>query len=136
MGRGKSPKNPSAREQNELRKYKQQVKLLKRQLSRYKKLLNRIDYEQFVNLSEAVSAQHKEETTLKKELKQIDYAERWKCFECEDDWLRLVIFYRVNEPRYFRKCPSCGNKTKTQKLTDDVAQEREDEQRREDKPVD
>ena len=62
----------------------------------------------------------KERKELKKEKKKIDDTERWACFVCKEDFLRLVIYQKVNEPYYFRRCSGCGNRTKGKKFDDSV----------------
>lgn len=119
MGKGKTPKTYS-KEHTELQKARQEIKTLKRQVSRFKKLLAKIDYERFENLSEAMVAQEKEDLGLDKKLKEIDIAERWRCFDCEEEYLRLVVIERLDGPFYFRRCPKCGRKTKNKPLKNDV----------------
>lgn len=119
MGRGKSPK-VFTKEHTELQKARQEIKVLRRQVSRFKKLLKKIDYERFENLSEVMEAQAKEEKGLEKKIKEIDVAERWKCFDCEGDYLRIIVINRPDGPFYFRRCPSCGRKTKSKPLKNDT----------------
>ena len=119
MGRGKSPR-AFTKESTELQKAKQEIKLLRRQVSRFKKLLKKLDQEKYENLSEVMEAQAKEEQGLEKKKKEIDITERWKCFDCESDYLRLIVIQRLDGPFYFRRCPSCGRKTKSKPLKNDV----------------
>lgn len=119
MKNGRSHKTPR-KESNELTRLKKENKLLKRQNARYKKLLQRLDHERFMNIQEAIDAQKKEENELQKELKAISLEERWKCFDCGKDYLRLVVFNRPDGSFYFRRCPTCGRKTKRKRLIGNI----------------
>ena len=119
MGKNKSSKKPR-KDQSTLQKANREIKMLKRQLSRLKKVISRIDMDDYNNIQEAREAQLRERKELKKENKKVDESERWSCFSCKEDYLRLVIYQKVNEPYYFRRCPYCGNRTKSQKFDDSV----------------
>jgi len=103
-----------------LQKANKEIKMLKRQLSRLKKLIARINIEEYQNIQEAKEAQMRERIALKKDIETLEDAERWRCFSCEEDYLRLVIYQKVDQPYYFRRCPSCGKRTKAQKFNVDI----------------
>lgn len=94
--------------------------MLKRQLSRLKKLISRMDVEEYNSIQEAKEAQSRERKELQKDVIKIEQNAKWQCFECDADSLRLVIYRKVNEPYYFRRCPSCGNRTKGKKFNNSV----------------
>jgi len=102
-------------------KYQQENKKLKRQIKQLRKQLDRIPWELYDNIRAVVEKHEAEEfaeQNLKKEekLKQI-----WECHACKEDSLRIVIINRPDGTFYFRKCPSCGNRTKKlKKYSDDV----------------
>lgn len=79
-----------------------------------------MDVEEYNNIQEAKEAQSRERKTLQKDCLDIDETAKWQCFECENDYLRLIIYQKVNEPYYLRRCPSCGNKTKGKKFDSSV----------------
>lgn len=79
-----------------------------------------MDVEEYNSIQEAKEAQSRERKELQKDCLKIDESAKWQCFECEDDHLRLVIYRKVNEPYYFRRCPNCGNRTKGKKFDDSV----------------
>ena len=119
MGKDRAPKKPR-KEQSALQKANKEIKMLKRQLSRYKKLISRMDMDNYTNIQEAREAQTRERKELKKDKKQIDESAKWGCYSCGEDFLRLVIYQKVNEPYYFRRCPTCGNRTKGKKFDDSI----------------
>ncbi len=42
---------------------------------------------------------------------------KWKCFKCDEGFLKIII---VPGNRYFRKCNCCENRTSVKELTEDV----------------
>ena len=119
MSKDRSARKPR-KEHSDLQKAHKEIKMLKRQLSRLKKLISRMDMEQYNNIQEAREAQSRERKELQKDIVRIDETTQWQCFECDSDCLRLVIYCKVNEPYYFRRCPNCGNRTKGKKFDDSV----------------
>lgn len=79
-----------------------------------------MDMEDYNNIQEAREAQTRERKELNSDKRLIDEAEKWRCFSCEEDYLRLVIYKKVNEPYYFRRCPNCGNRTMGKKFNDNI----------------
>lgn len=108
------------KEYDQVQKLKSENKLLKRQIARLRKQLDRIDVEHFQNLKEIVKKQRKEDLDLYKEEEHKSLEEKWKCHKCDDGVLRIVIIDRRNGVFYFRRCPSCGNRTKVKPYTEDV----------------
>lgn len=49
-----------------------------------------------------------------------NYDSNWECHQCHNDVIRLVVFDRIDGTFYFRRCSSCGNKTKVKKYNDKV----------------
>lgn len=45
---------------------------------------------------------------------------KWKCYQCEDGILKLIIVPGNENSRYFRKCSVCSKRTDIKELTDDV----------------
>lgn len=46
-----------------------------------------------------------------------DLKEKWKCFQCNEGVLRLII---IPGNRYFRKCSICDHRTNAQEYTEEV----------------
>lgn len=45
---------------------------------------------------------------------------KWKCFECNEGILRLVIVPGNETNRYFRKCSMCAHRTDVKEYTEEV----------------
>lgn len=122
MAKGKTlkGKNAKSKEQGELQKLKQENQKLKRQLNRLRKQIARVDLDDFNNVKEALEAQAREDeaySQLEEKKKLID---KWRCFDCGTDYLRLIIIQRPDGDFYFRKCPTCLNRTKMKPFSDSV----------------
>lgn len=102
------------------RKLKEENKKLKKQISTLRKQLSRIDVDRYQNLQELVEAQEREDKEFHATVKKQDAKTRWKCFSCEEDYLRIIVLNRLDGVFYFRRCPSCSKKTKVQRYHDGV----------------
>jgi len=49
-----------------------------------------------------------------------DLQKVWECHNCRQDCLRIVILARRDGEFYFRRCNSCGKKTKLKRYDDSV----------------
>ena len=93
------------REFDLLEKLKKENKHLKRELKRARKMLDRYDVaEQKGLINEDIIV------PSKKRQKEKELLEKWRCYECENGILRLIIIGN----RYLRKCDQCGKNTKSQ----------------------
>lgn len=98
---------------------KKENKQLKIQLARLRKVLDRIDLENYNNLKEIVHKQRREDTDLHNEKIESNLEKQWECHKCHEDVLRIIIVDRQDGVFYFRRC-SCGNRTKMKKYHDKV----------------
>ena len=107
-------------ERSEGQKLKHENRELRRELSRLRKQLDRVQPERYENLKAIAEQQAKEdhEYTLKRKSKAL--RERWACWECGKDSLRIIIVPKPNGEFYFRRCPNCGHRTKLQQYHKDV----------------
>lgn len=46
--------------------------------------------------------------------------EKWTCHECNEGYLKIIIFNRHDGKHYFRSCTNCENRTRTKVFTEDV----------------
>lgn len=113
MGRGKGY---SGKDAELLQRLKHENKMLKRQISRLRKQLERVDLEQYQNLREIEEKNKKEEREFT--LKTLE--EQWKCYTCGDGVMRLKLWNRRDGLKYQRICDSCGNRTKVKPYKDGV----------------
>lgn len=99
-----------------MQRLKAENNALKRQLTRMRKQLERINSDHFDNVEEAMGAKTREDEIL--EVQKL--IEHWRCFSCKDDYLRLIIIQRPDGAFYFRKCPNCENRTRLKPLGEHV----------------
>jgi len=100
---------------------KKENKQLKRQLKQLRKQFDRIPLELYDNIRETIERHDSEEMSglnisNARKMKKI-----WECHNCREDSLKIIVIPRRDGTFYFRKCPSCGNRTKKlKKYSDDV----------------
>ena len=112
------------KDHSENQKLKHENQKLKRQLERLRKQLARVDLEVYSNIKEALEAQQREdvafETEQKDHKKKDNARKQWECHKCGEDYLRLVVVQRPDGAFYFRKCPSCSNKTRMKPFSESI----------------
>ena len=108
------------KELSEIQRLKTENGRLKRQLSRIRKQLARDQADRFEDINGALEAQVQEDEARKEIIKQQKLIEHWRCFKCEEDYLRLIVIQRPDGAFYFRKCPQCENRTRLKPLNDQV----------------
>ena len=102
-------RNHGYKEQTKLQQLIRENKELKREVSRLRKDLARIDI-----------TYNEEENIEEIESKPMVSKNKWKCFECELGNLKLIIYQRRDSLFYFRKCNNCYNRTKSKKYSSEV----------------
>ena len=105
------------KEFSETQKMKHENKMLRREVSRLRKLVRSND--EYVALidpyePEFTHEEHVEITDLNCKKK------KWECFKCKMGVLLLTVLQRPDGRHYFRKCHSCTHKTKLQKYSNDI----------------
>lgn len=112
MGRARTDRNGFTREQRLIKENKS----LRRQIQKLNKLLARVDLDRYQQVREIIEEHYKEEK--KDEGQEIleKMKQEWKCHEpgCEG-YLEIIIYNKISDVWYFRKCNSCANRTKSQK---------------------
>jgi hypothetical protein len=106
-------------ELTDVRRLRLENQKLKRQMSKLRKQLSRIDIDRYTNLKEMLEAQAAEDEGFDAKLELEQLKEKWICHECKNDYLRIIIVPRADGLFYIRKCP-CGHRTKMKKYTDEV----------------
>lgn len=107
-------RNYDSKEYDQLQKLKKENKSLKKQLSALKKQVQRLDLDNYKHIRELIEDEEEEPLPV------INEKEAWKCWECNEDVIRLIIFERQDGTFYFRRCQTCGHRTKVQKYNDKV----------------
>lgn len=115
-------KDNKNKEIKENQKLKHENQKLKKQINRLHKQISRLDLDNFMNIKEAMEAQHREDVEFEETKKEIDVEAKWCCHLCQTDYLRIVIITRPDGDFYFRKCPSCENKTRLKPFNENVEQ--------------
>lgn len=105
---------------NEIQRLRYENDKLKKQISKLRKQLSRIDIDRYSNLKEMLEAHAAEDNTFDAKVHLEELKRKWICHKCKEDHLRVIVVPRADGVFYFRRCPSCSNKTKLQKYTDDI----------------
>jgi hypothetical protein len=116
---GRKPK-ANSKEFDIIQKLKHDVQALRRENSRLKKELDRVDISKYEHLAELVQMQAFEDLQVANKSKKQKLMETWECHECKNGHLRIHIIQRLDGIFYFRKCSNCEHKTRLQKYTESV----------------
>lgn len=95
---------------------------LKRENASLRKQIARLDLDRHgyvKNILEEHFAQQDQEESAEKMLKRLK--EEWRCKICSDGYLEIILFTKMGEPWYFRRCNGmgCTHRTKSQKYHPD-----------------
>ena len=89
---------------------------LKREISKLRKQLARIDLDRHSYVKDIVDehlAHEIEEETTGKMLERLK--DEWKCHSCNVGYLEVVPFAKGAETHYIRQCNNCPHRTKSQR---------------------
>jgi hypothetical protein len=100
------------KEHDLLTRMKYENKHLKKQLKAARKLLDRYQVAEKLNLFDGEKI-----LPSKKRIKEKELYEQWVCFNCQTGILRLK---GPIANRYWRLCDNCGKRTKAQPWGDDI----------------
>lgn len=103
---------------SQLQTLKKENEKLKKQVAQLRKQLARLDIDRYSNLKDLLE-DHYEQEDMKVALGE-KAKQKWKCHECPEGTLKLVIITRKDGAFYFRKCSSCSKRTKTQRYHENV----------------
>jgi Zn finger protein HypA/HybF involved in hydrogenase expression len=117
---GKGHKAKSDTELSEIRRLKLENQKLKKQMSQLRKQLSRIDIDRYSNLKNILETQIAEDSGFNTKIELEKLKDKWLCHTCKEDYMRVIIVPRIDGTFYFRRCPSCHNKTKLKPYTDEV----------------
>ena len=111
-------RNHGDKELSQLQTLKKENEKLKKQVAQLRKQLARLDIDRYSNLKDLLE-DHYEQEDMKVALGE-KAKQKWKCHECPEGTLKLVIITRKDGAFYFRKCSSCSKRTKTQRYHENV----------------
>lgn len=110
---GKSRRGHKERSREQELKYENSK--LRREVSSLRKQLARLDLDRHSYVRDIV------EEHLAEEQESIDSTDllekmqsQWRCHECPDGQLEIVVYSKIGAPWYFRQCSECSNRTKSQ----------------------
>jgi cell division septum initiation protein DivIVA len=111
MGKSRRGEKEYSKEQRLVKENKQ----LKQQVAQLRKQLARLDLDRYSSVKEIIDEQYEED----KKFDQADLLDKlkkeWKCRDCDEGHLEIVIYNKIDTTWYFRKCSDCSNRTKSQK---------------------
>lgn len=113
-------KSRQLKEWDEIQKLKSENKKLRKENNKLRKVISNVDMERYSFVQDLlVSLDYDEQN---KDLKVIEEnaEKKWKCYDCLEGLLRLIILFKSGEEFYFRKCDCCNKKTKLKKYTKNV----------------
>ena len=93
----------------------QENQKLKREIGRLRKILARVDLDRYDQVREIIEEHYAEERAEEGQQILSNLKQKWKCFECEEGFLEITLFNKINDTWYFRRCNCCGHRTKSQK---------------------
>jgi DNA-directed RNA polymerase subunit RPC12/RpoP len=118
---GKHSRKPARDgEVNENKKLKLQNQALRRQIQTLRKELNKIDIDRYQYLKDLVQSQAKKDEQVETTITLNKLKDKWECFTCGKDFLRLVIIPKADKLYYMRRCPTCLYKTRLKPYTDSI----------------
>jgi len=118
MGKTKYTDTTKSREQE----LAHENKALKKEIGRLRKILARLDLDKFGQVKEAVDQHCQAEFEEEGRGMLERMKEEWKCTGtpgCKG-YLEIVVFNKVNDIHYFRRCNGCDHRTKSQRYNKDT----------------
>lgn len=90
-------------------------KRLKREVSSLRKQLARLDLDRFTNVKELIEESYTagQESAGKEVIETLK--KTWACEECKEGYLEIILYNKLQDTWYYRKCTCCPHRTKAQK---------------------
>ena len=116
---GRSRRGDKERSKEQILKYENQK--LRRQISSLRKQLARVDLDRYSQVRDIVEEHYaNEEVEINTQDMLESLKDVWKCRECPDGYLEIIIYSKMGNPYYFRQCSNCSHRTKSQLHTPSV----------------
>ena len=90
---------------------------LKRDLAKIRKQLARIDLDRFDTLREMIEENRSEAEPEFGAAFLENLKRTWLCNDCRQGHLEIILYNKIDNTYYYRKCTNCPNRTKSQKHT-------------------
>lgn len=116
---GKSRRGDKERSREQELKY--EVHKLRRQVSSLRKQLARVDLDRYSHIKDIVQEHMLQEEAVSAQDMLEKEKQAWRCHEggCVG-FLEIILYTKMSETWYFRKCSHCSNRTKSQTYTPSV----------------
>lgn len=91
-------------------------KRLKRELAQLRKELARLDLDRYENIKEMIQETYQDDKAKEGQEILDNLKKTWACRESGcNGYLEIMVFSKMGEPWYLRKCNACPHRTKAQK---------------------
>src|SRR5574338_988357 len=107
-------------ESDQNQKLKHENQKLKRQISALRKQIARIDISRYEHIQDMLQKYDEQEVQEKIAKERETLKNKWKCCDCTEGYLKLIILDRRDGLKYFRKCDSCKKQTGVKNYTPDI----------------
>ena len=111
----------SDKEYTKIQKLSHENDKLKREVSKLRKLLARLDLDRYSHIKDVLEQHYKEEKAENSKEILDKIKNSWRCYQCEDGHLEIIAYSKLGVLWYFRQCSHCNNRTKSQKYTQEVS---------------
>jgi hypothetical protein len=87
---------------------------LKRELAHLRKQIARIDVDRFEAIKELCQEDEENfKNTQEDPNSNIEALKReWSCLKCKSGWLEIILYSKLGQTFYYRKCNKCDHRTK------------------------
>lgn len=116
MGKCKRGEKERSREQE----LKYENSKLRREVSSLRKQLARLDLSRYNHVREILEEHSKteESNSAKKVMAQLEH--HWKCYDCGDGILEIIVYSKIGSEHYYRQCNCCSKRTKSKEYSPSV----------------
>lgn len=101
----------SGGEYDALDRMKHENQKLKRENARLRRIIDRVDFNEYNNIKEVVRQQTKEDRAMDIKSKRDKLQEKWRCHECGKGIMKPYLIDRRDGMRYYRSCTMCSHRT-------------------------
>lgn len=103
------------RDFNLLEKLKQENKQLKQNIKALRRQLQRNSFYEYENVKNLLDNKYQEEETVNKKDLLKSLQDQWICYNCNSGVLEIIIYSKINDTYYIRKCNNCNYRTQGKK---------------------
>ena len=108
------------KELKEIQALRRENAKLKKQISKLRRVITKIDLDQHAFVKDLLVSQENEDGKHEEITTRLEKENKWLCHDCEKGVLRIIVVNRRDGTFYFRKCDCCSKRTKMKKFTEEV----------------